>query len=76
MYIIKRSTAYAANTSFFFLCKGSISQPQGGSVSEGLALVRYRQFFSAFSATCSQHFSAVGGRHSLTKSVLICSFSA
>ena len=41
-----------------------------------LSLVGDREFFSAFSTASGQNFPAVGGGHSLTKSVLISSFSA
>jgi hypothetical protein len=41
-----------------------------------LTLVGDGQFFSAFSASCGQNSSAVGGGHSLAESVLISSLSA
>ena len=40
-----------------------------------LSLVRDGQSFSAFAAAGGQHFSTVGGRHSLAETVLVCSFS-
>jgi len=41
-----------------------------------LSFVGDGQFFSAFSAACGQNFSAICRGHSLTETVLICSFSA
>ena len=40
-----------------------------------LSLVRDGQSFSAFAAAGGQHFSTVGGRHSLAETVLVGSFS-
>ena len=41
-----------------------------------LSLVRNGEFLSAFATAGSQNSASVGGRHSLTKSVLIHSLSA
>lgn len=40
-----------------------------------LSFVGNGQSLSAFSTTCGQHFSTVGGRHSLAETVLVCSLS-
>jgi hypothetical protein len=44
-------------------------------VAHRLSLVGDGQSFSAFAAACGQHFSTIGGRHSLTETVLVGSFS-
>ena len=40
-----------------------------------LSLVGNSQSLSAFAATGGQHFSTIGGRHSLTETMLVGSFS-
>ena len=67
----KRSTA--RQQYFFFSLQRVVCLDSGKLF---LSLVGDGKFFSAFSAACSQNFSSVSRGHSLTKSVLIGSFSA
>jgi hypothetical protein len=52
-----------------------IQKPEKGLFVLQRLLAANREFFAAISSPVCQHPASVGGRHSLTKSVLILSFS-